>query len=121
LSPAFRNVLLLSAALKIVLAVVFADLAPRYDEIEYVRFGAEIRDLGAEPRLWRAPLHQWFIAGTSAITGGRLIGTRLAQALLSILATWLTYRIGRRIRGERAGFWAGALVAFYPSHIAFAH
>ncbi|NNE44181.1 MAG: phospholipid carrier-dependent glycosyltransferase, partial [Gemmatimonadetes bacterium] len=45
----------------------------------------------------------------------------LAQALLSVLTTFLVYRIGRRIRGERVGFWAASLLAFYPSHVAFAH
>jgi hypothetical protein len=121
LSPAVRVVLLLSLVLKVGLAVALADLEPRYDETEYAEFGRAIREDGAEPRLWRAPLYQWFVAGGAALAGGRLVGVRVLQALLSVLASWLVYRIGRRLHGERAGLWAAALLAFYPSQVAFSH
>ena len=39
MSPAFRAVLVVSGLLKIVLAVSFANLEPRYDETEYLEFG----------------------------------------------------------------------------------
>ncbi|MGQ0722194.1 MAG: ArnT family glycosyltransferase [Candidatus Eiseniibacteriota bacterium] len=121
MSPAFRYVLVGSALLKIILAVVFADLPPRYDETEYVEFARAIREDGEPPRLWRAPLYQWFVAYASALTGGGLLGVRLLQAVLSVVASALVYRIGRRVAGERAAFWAGTAVAFYPSHVAFSH
>jgi hypothetical protein len=121
LSAAFRTVLVCSALLKITLAVVFADLPPRYDETEYVEFARAIREDGEPPRLWRAPLYQWFVAYAAALTGGGLLGVRLLQALLSAAASVLVYRAGRRVAGARAAFWAGAAVAFYPAHVAFSH
>jgi len=121
LSAAFRWVLLASALLKLALAIHFGELAPRYDETEYVEFGRAIYAEGAEPRLWRAPLYQWFIAGGMALGNGRLVGVRILQVLLSVGTTWLVYRIGRGLRGERVGFAAGTLVAFYPSQVAFSH
>ena len=45
----------------------------------------------------------------------------MLQALLSILTSFLVYRIACRLRGERAGLAAGTFVAFYPSHVAFSH
>lgn len=121
MTSAFRNVLIASAVLKIGLALLVGETAPRYDETEYVRFAREIWRDGAEPRLWRAPMQQWLIAGGMAITGGRLVGARLIEALLSVLTTWLAWRVGRRVAGERAALWAAALLAFYPSHVAFSH
>jgi hypothetical protein len=121
LSAAFRIVLVGSALLKIILAIVFADMPPRYDETEYVEFARAIREDGEPPRLWRAPLYQWFVAYASALTGGGLLGVRLLQAVLSVVASALVYRIGRRVSGERAALWAGAAAAFYPSQVAFSH
>jgi 4-amino-4-deoxy-L-arabinose transferase-like glycosyltransferase len=120
LSPALRNVLILSGLLKVVLAVTFADLEPRYDETEYLRFGQEVQ-AGASPDLWRAPGYQWFVAAGLTVAGGRPVGVRLLQVLLSMAATFLVYRIGRERWGERAGLAAATFVAFYPSQVAFSH
>lgn len=111
----------MSASLKIGLALLVAETPPRYDETEYVEFARAIWSDGAEPRLWRAPLQQWLIAAGMAMTDGRLVGGRLIGAVLSVLTTWLAWRVGRRVAGERAAFWAAALLAFYPSHVAFSH
>ncbi|HMB68660.1 MAG TPA: glycosyltransferase family 39 protein [bacterium] len=121
MTPAFRIVLLVSAVLKIGLALLVGETAPRYDETEYVEFGREIYEEGAEPRLWRAPMEQWIVAGGMALTGGKLVGGRLIGAVLSVLTVWLVYRAARRVAGERAAFWAATLLAFYPSHVAFSH
>ena len=42
MSQAFRRALLLSLVLKAVLAILFADIPPHYDEIEFLDFGANI-------------------------------------------------------------------------------
>lgn len=121
MSPAFRRVLLLSAALKIGLAIALADIEPRYDETEYAMFGKAIAQNKDEPVLWRAPGYQTFIAWGWTLAGGRFLGVRLLQSLVSIGATILVYRIGRRLWNERAGFMAGAFTAFYPTDVAFSH
>jgi 4-amino-4-deoxy-L-arabinose transferase-like glycosyltransferase len=120
LSPAIRNVLVLSGLLQAALAIAFADLAPRYDETEWLDYGRAVRD-GAAPNLWRAPGHQWFVAAGLALGGGSPAGVRLLQVVLSLATSLLAYRIGRERWGERAGLAAGAFLAFYPSTIAFSH
>jgi len=115
------RVLLLSAALKIGLAIAFADIEPRYDETEYAAFGRAIAERGEEPVLWRAPGYQSFIGLGWTLGRGSFVGVRLLQSLISIAATILVYRIARRLWGERAGFAAGAFTAFYPSDVAFSH
>jgi 4-amino-4-deoxy-L-arabinose transferase-like glycosyltransferase len=120
LSPVFRNVLIISALLKIALAVVFADLEPRYDETEYLQFGQAIRE-GEPPRSWRAPGYQWFVAAGLSAAGGSPVGVRLLQVVLSVATALVAYRLGRRLWGETAGFAAGGFLAFYPSGVAFSH
>lgn len=121
MTSSFRNVLLLSALLKLVFAVLFADLEPRYDEAEYLNYAKAIHDRGEPPHLWRAPGYQVFLAAGLALAGGKTVGVRLLQVVLSVATSWMVYRMGRRRWGERAGFWAGAFLAFYPSHVAFSH
>ena len=99
------------ATVKVALAVGFADLEPRYDETEYLQFGQAIRD-GATPSLWRAPGYQWFVAAGLAIGGGKALGARLLQVVLSVAASLLAYRIGREHWGERAGLAAVPFQAF---------
>ncbi len=120
-SPAFRNVLIFSGLLKVVLAIVFGDLPPRYDEVEFLSFGRAVLEEGAAPRLWRAPGYQWFVAAGLFLGGGSAVGVRLLQVALSIAASWITYRTGRRLGGERVGLAAGAFVACYPAQISFSH
>lgn len=121
MSRSFRNVLIVSGVLKLVLALVFADLVPRYDEQEYVNYARAVWQ-GGPPQLYRAPGYQWFVAGGLFLTGGgSTVWVRVAQALLATLTCFLVYRLGRRRWGERAGFWAGTFLAFYPSHVAYSH
>ncbi len=121
MSPRFRWILIASGLLKLALAIAFADIPPRYDETEFLAYGRAIAEEGAAPVLWRAPGYQWFVATGLLGAGGRVIGVRLLQVLLSVAASFLVYRIGRRRFGERVGLAAGAFVAFYPSHVAFSH
>lgn len=113
-------VLLLSGALKLLLAIAFADLPPRYDEVEFLEFGRRIAS-GEAPVLWRAPGYQSFVAAGLAVAGGRVVGVRILQVLLSVATTLVLYRLGRRIASERVAFAAATFVAFYPSLVAFSH
>lgn len=121
LGAAFLGLLAVSAALKFALAFAFADLPAHYDEVEYLEFGRRIADDGVAPVLWRAPGYQWFVALGLSLTPGSPLGVRLLQCLASLAATALVFRIGRARWGDRAGLIAAALVAFFPSDIAFSH
>ena len=120
MSPAFRVVLLLSALLGAALALAFADLTPRYDEVEFLELGRRIA-AGGEPHLFRAPGYQVFVALGLKLAGGKPVGVRLLQVLLAAGTALLVYRCARRIAGERAGFAAGTFTAFYPSFLAYSH
>ena len=121
MSPAFRNVLIVSGLLKVLLAFVFADLPARYDETEYLEFGRAIAEQGSAPELWRAPGYQWLVALGLKVAGGKTVGVRLLQVALSIALSLVTYRLGRRWRGETVGLAAGAFVALHPSLVAYSH
>jgi 4-amino-4-deoxy-L-arabinose transferase-like glycosyltransferase len=120
LSRRIGIVLLLSGALKLLLAIAFADLPPRYDEVEFLEFGRRIAD-GAAPALWRAPGYQSFVAGGLVLGGGHVAGVRILQVLLSVATTFVLYRIARRVSSERVAFAAATFTAFYPSLVAFSH
>lgn len=120
MSRAFGVVLFLSGALKIALALAFADLIPRYDEVEFLDFGRRIL-AGAAPELWRAPGYQSFVAAGLGLAGGKAVGVRLLQAVLSTLTVAMLYRTVRRRFPERVAFVAATFLAFYPSHVAFSH
>ncbi len=113
-------VLVLSGLLKVTLALVFADLPPRYDEEEFLAFGRAVAD-GAAPVIWRAPGYQSFLAAGLALGGGGAGGVRVLQALVSVVTTWLVWRLARRRFGEGAALGAAAFTAFYPSWVAFSH
>ncbi len=121
MSRAFRRALVLSLVLKAVLAVLFADITPQYDEIEFLQFGANIAENGASPALWRAPGYQWFVAAGLLVGGGGTVLIRLLQVLLSVASSIIVYRIGKNLWNETAATAAGIFLAFYPSHVAFSH
>ena len=121
MSSSFVGVLWLSLILKAVLAIAASDLEPRYDERQFLRFAQEWIQTGSISTLWRAPGYQWFMGLGLWVGGGNVLGIRLLQVLVSTGSAFLVYRIGRRQWNERVGLVAGALVAFYPSQIAFSH
>ncbi len=121
MSQAFRRALLLSLVLKAVLAILFADIPPHYDEIEFLDFGANIAFNGGSPVLWRAPGYQWFLAAGLLAGGGSTVLIRLVQVLLSVAGSFIAYRIGKRIWNEAAGLAAGIFLGFYPSQVALSH
>jgi 4-amino-4-deoxy-L-arabinose transferase-like glycosyltransferase len=114
------TVLVLSGLLKVSLAIVFADLTPRYDEAEFLDFARAIL-AGAQPVLWRAPGYQSFLAAGLGLGGGSAVGARVLQAFLSVGTTWVVWTIGRRVFPARAALAAAAFVAFYPPLVAFSH
>ncbi|MFN8177398.1 MAG: glycosyltransferase family 39 protein [bacterium] len=114
------GVLVVSGLLKVTLALLFANLPPRFDEAEFLDFGSRVAG-GAAPVPWRAPGYQWLVALGLHLGGGSAGGVRVLQALLSVLTTWVVWRTGRRLFGERAAFAAAAFVAFYPPLVAFSH
>ncbi|ANM28455.1 hypothetical protein ABI59_00660 [Acidobacteria bacterium Mor1] len=118
---AFWGVLALSAVIKLALALAFADLQPRYDELEFFQFGRQIAEGESGPVVWRAPGYQLFCAAGLVLSGGEMLGIRLLQVLASIASTLLVMRIGTRLHSEGAGYLAGIAVALYPTHIALSH
>lgn len=121
MSSRFLAVLIVSLLGKALLAVVFGDIEPQYDERQFLRFGNDIYAGNGLPVLWRAPGYQWFMALGLVLAGGQTIGIRLLQVLASGAVSFLAYRIGRQQWGEKAGLAAGAFIALYPAQIAFSH
>ena len=120
-SSSMRAVLLVSLLGKLGLAWWFADLEPHYDERQFLRQAQALAGGAGFESFFRAPGYTLFMAAGLWLGGGHVIGVRILQVLLSTATAFLAYRIGRSEWGERAGFWAGLLVAFYPSQIAFSH
>ena len=121
MSSAMMGVLWTSLLLKGVLAIAVADIEPRYDERQFLRFAQEWLQSGDPSTFWRAPAYQWFMGVGLWLGGGHALGIRLLQVLVSTASAFLVYRIGRQQANERVGLVAGALVAFYPSQVAFSH
>ncbi len=61
--------------------------------------------------LQKAPLHYWWVALDYALLGQTEFATRLPVALSMIGLTLLVFEFGRRFFGERAGFYAGLVLA----------
>ena len=59
----------------------------------------------------KPPLPYWLAAGSMAIFGQQDWAVRLALALPMLLLILYLYRVGTRLYGERAGFYAGCAVA----------
>ncbi len=120
MSRGFGWILLASGLLKIGLALAFADLDHQYDGRQFLENARAVYEGLAPPLAFRAPGYQGFLVASLHLSGGHTVGIYALQALISTFACFLVYRIGRRW-SERAGFWAGAFVAFHPTQVAFAH
>ena len=121
MSSRFCAVLIVSLLGKALLAFWFADIAPQYDERQFLRFGNDVYAGLGLPVLWRAPGYQFFMALGLALAGGQAIGIRLLQVVASGAVSFFAYRIGRREWGEKAGLACGAFIALYPAQVAFSH
>lgn len=65
-----------------------------------------------EPRYNKPPLTYWLIASSSAIFGLNEFGIRLPIILLTIASIWLTYKLGKHLYGQKAGFYSMVVMAF---------
>lgn len=72
------------------------------------------------PTAFWDPLYPLFLAAIYAVEGQSIPAVRLAQALLSGVAVWLTYWLGRRLAGRGVGLIAASIVAVYPFFIYYA-
>jgi 4-amino-4-deoxy-L-arabinose transferase-like glycosyltransferase len=70
---------------------------------------------------FRPPLYPVFLSLVYRVAGHDFVAARVAQAVLGVLATWLTFVIGRRLFGERRAFAAAALFAVAPADVFFFH
>ena len=83
----------------------YADLGRRVAGGDLLLWG-----LGPEPFVV-APLYAWFLGAALALTGGSLLGARVLQASLGVLAVWLVHRSARRWGGPVAAAAAASLFA----------
>jgi 4-amino-4-deoxy-L-arabinose transferase-like glycosyltransferase len=74
-----------------------------------------------EPTAHWSYLYTLFLAAVYGVFGIHPLAARLIQAIVAgLLFPWLTWRIGRRLFGERAGFCAAALAAGYGYFVYYA-
>ena len=73
-----------------------------------------------EPTAHWSYLYTLYLAAVYLLVGHHPLVARIIQTLLSAIGIWLTYRIGARLFGERAGLAAAALAAGYAYLIFFA-
>jgi 4-amino-4-deoxy-L-arabinose transferase-like glycosyltransferase len=70
-----------------------------------------IARLDGVPYLEKSPLIYWLIAISYRVLGVHDWVARLPVALAAILLAWLTWRYGKWAFGQRAGFYAGLIIA----------
>lgn len=85
--------------------------APGARPIEYPQY----------PGAWQPPGQTVFAAAALALSGGNLIGVKLAQVLLGVLSVALVYGLGRAWLGHPEGLVAAWICALYPNLVAFSH
>jgi len=105
-----------------------AGMTQRGDELPYLRGAYSIAESGVPDygvTVWDvahwAPLYPYSLGGLYALVGpsSLLLTTRVLQVLVSTLTAFLVFRIARRAFGERCALWSTALVAFFPTSIAY--
>ncbi len=70
-----------------------------------------IARLDGVPYLEKPPMGAWLMAISYQVFGAHDWAARLPLALTVVLLAWLTCRYGRWAFGERAGFYAGLVIA----------
>jgi 4-amino-4-deoxy-L-arabinose transferase-like glycosyltransferase len=108
------------------LAVIAADSGyiPQQDAWDYDRHARSIADgegfppsyyaADGGPSALRAPGYPYFLGLVYSFTGDSITAGRIADALLGVLAVWLTYLIVRRLWGARPALVAAATAAVFP-------
>ncbi len=88
--------------------------APEIDQAMHDLWAQQIAagDIWGREAFFRAPLYYYFLALIYYIFGHNYLVPRIVQITLGAYASWLTYRLGRRLYGEKAGLIAGFLYAF---------
>lgn len=88
--------------------------SPELDAAMHDRWAQEIAggDFWGDEAFFRAPLYYYFLALIYYVFGHNYFIPRFIQIILGAFAAWLTYRLGRRIFGERVGLIAGLIYAF---------
>ena len=71
---------------------------------------------GGKKIFHQAPLYA-YLAGASYALAGTLLPLFLLQVVLSVLAVWIIFLVGKRLAGEGAGLWAAFLAAFFAPGI----
>lgn len=112
-----------------------ADLPGIYDQISYdglarrvvAGFGFSFAEghwpatRGGEPTAHWSYLYTLYLAGVYALFGPQPVIARLLQAMIAgALHPWLTFRLGTRVFGRRAGLAAAALSALYLYFVYYA-
>ncbi|HJZ57076.1 MAG TPA: glycosyltransferase family 39 protein [Gemmataceae bacterium] len=95
----------------------------RYAQIpkEMLRSGEwVVPTLQGEPYLDKPPLMYWLVALSYRLLGVSPQTARLVPALCVHLTILAVYLLGRRSIGERAAFWAAALLAVAPGFVGIA-
>jgi tetratricopeptide (TPR) repeat protein len=65
------------------------------------------------PLLWQPVFYPLFLAGVYKIAGGSILVARILQITLGALTCVLTYLLGKKLAGKRAGALAGIILALY--------
>jgi 4-amino-4-deoxy-L-arabinose transferase-like glycosyltransferase len=73
--------------------------------------------LQGEPYLDKPPLMYWLVMGSYRLLGVHDWSARLVPAVAAHLCILLTYLLGRRTLGERAGFWGALALSLAPGFI----
>ncbi|MFA5251842.1 MAG: glycosyltransferase family 39 protein, partial [Phycisphaerae bacterium] len=62
---------------------------------------------------WQPFFYQFFLSVVYIFSGNSIIFAKIIQVLLGALTCALTYKLGKKIFGERTGIIAGLIAAFY--------
>jgi 4-amino-4-deoxy-L-arabinose transferase-like glycosyltransferase len=133
---AFRLWILIVVGLVARLALALAlgiDAAPRFgtDQYEYDNYAWNVAQgrgyRGISPDVsdtdhltaYRPPGTSLAWAGLYRVFGHRYAVVRIAHCLAGAATIALVYAIGRRLFGERVGFWAAAAYAIYPTALLY--
>lgn len=129
--PAIRTwlalILVASCGLKLAILWSTGDIAPVLDEAQYIIAGESVAEgdgIAYTLQRWhptgQGPLYPWFLGGIFWLGGGPF-ESKVVQILLSTATVWFVYLLGARWFNPRTGLITAALLAFYPTLIAFSH